>query len=188
MAQNKEQIVVNNRDVDAQAHIYHIDGRVTAIEGQLTNQTAQLSRIENSLLNKEPFFNFGNVTTLMLMVAGLLYGINGFVDLRIIQIQQDTDRNERAVENLEAFQREMHYEVGKFSKDLDDVDERDHANEEKLHEIDARLREVEQMAAAALVSRKAIGAYVEDVDKFGSRRWVNIDTGKGKGHGKGEHQ
>ena len=161
-----------------QAHIYHIDGRVTAIEGQLQNFGAQLNRIENSLLDKEPFFNFGNVTTLMLMVAGLLYGINGFVDLRTLQVQQDTDRNERAIEKLEEFQREVHYEVGKFSEQLKAGDSRRLRNEQWLRDVDGRVRKVEEQAAAGEVSRRAIGDFVEDVDKYGSRRWIE---GKG-GH------
>jgi len=172
---NKDDTVVD-KGLDAQAHIYHIDGRVTAIESQISGVVQQLNRMEGALLNKEPFFNFGNVTTLMLMVAGLLYGINGFVDLRMTQVQQDTDRNEMAVKDLQEFQREVHYEIGQYKARAEENDSRRLRNEAWIRGIDGRVRKTEEQAAASEVSRRAIGDFVEDVDKYGSRKW--IDKGK----------
>lgn len=170
---------------DSTAQIYHIDGRVTAIEGQLQSFGSQLNRIENSLLNKPPLLNFGNVMTMMLMLAGLLYGINAFVDLRMAQVEKgiernaaDADRMEDRIAKQEEFQKEMHYEVGTFRTRLEEAESRRDRNENWIRGIDARVRKTEQQSAASEVSRKAIGDFVEDVDKYGSRRWINKDDNK----------
>ena len=170
---------------DLLAQTYHIDGRVTAIEGQISQIGAQLNRMEVAILNKPPLLNFGNVMSMLLAVAGLLYGINGFVDLRLTQVREGIDRNEIVLDRIDdkmleyaAFQREMHYEVGSFSTRLEEAESRRDRNENWIRGIDTRVREVEQRTAAAEVSRKAIGDFVEDVDKYGSRRWIKPEGSK----------
>ena len=170
MANNKENPVVDHQDLLAQT--YHIDGRVTAIEGQLQSFGAQLNRIEGSLLNKPPLLNFGNVMSMMLAVAGLLYGINGFVDLRLAQMKEGIERNARIsdrqedrIAKQEEFQRQMHYEVGKFQTRLDEGESRRDRNENWIRGIDGRVREVERLTAESQVSRRAIGDYAKELGK-----------------------
>lgn len=179
---NEEYVVTaeGHKGGSPQAHIYHIDGRVTAIEGQISQIGTQLNRMEAALLNKPPILNFGNVMTMLLMLAGLLYGINSFVDLRLAQTNEGIERNsfitDKIMDRMEKqneFQREMHYEVGRFQNSLADIESRRERNEAWIRGLDTRIRGVEQKAAAAEVSRKAIGDYTKDVDQYGSRVWIN---------------
>lgn len=179
-SKSKEQNVATPPPTDAQAHIYHIDGRVTAIEGQISGVVNQLNRMEAALLNKPPILNFGNVMTMMLMLAGLLYGINSFVDLRLVHLKDAIQNNsmehnriDDRIAKQEEFQREMHFEVGGFRSVLKEAEDRRARNENWIRGVDGRVREVEKQAAASEVSRRAIGNFVEDVDKYGSRRWID---------------
>lgn len=180
MPSAKETIVeLQNKDLLAQT--YHIDGRVTAIEGRMNQFGDQLNRIEQSLLNKPPLWNIGNIMGLMGMIAGLMWGIYNFVSLEVDQLRETTDRNTAVLDKqwqrlneLQPFQKEMHYEVGTLRKSIE-ILTRDAEHADMLyHQLDDRVREAEKKGAAAEVSRKAIGDFVKEVDQHGSRYWNGV--------------
>lgn len=176
---NSKDTLVELQNQDLLAQTYHIDGRVTAIEGRLTSFGDQLNRIEQSMLNRAPIVSTSNILTIMTMVAALLYGISGYVNLQLDNQAEDihrntslSDRQQDQIEALKQFQREMHYEVGSLNQKHEASVAWRNRHEDRSETVDARLQEVEQRAAAAEVSRRAIGDFVKDVDTHGSRRWI----------------
>lgn len=155
---------------DLLARTYHIDGRVTAIEGRMDTFGAQLNRIEGALLNRASPWNVSAIIALVMMVGALLVGISGYVDLQLGNLRQVVDRNtevgdrqEDHLEQLEAFRAEMHYEVGKVNKETDQFRSLADKHDDYHTNLDTRVRFLEQQAAAAEVSRRAIGDYAKEL-------------------------
>jgi hypothetical protein len=182
MVRKGEEVVTPQKD--ATAHIYHIDGRVTAIEGQIGQISTQLNRMESSLLSKPPIWNMNNIMTLMLMVAGLLYGISGFVDIRMSNMKEFTTLNtediahkQEQIKDLQEFQREMHYEIGAMNKALDVQKEAAMHADTLFHELDARIRETEMGVARGLSIQKNLSKHILEIDQHGSRAWIGEQEG-----------
>ena len=155
---------------DLLARTYHIDGRVTAIEGRMDTFGAQLNRIEGALLNKSSPWNISAIIALVMMVGALLMGISGYVDLQLGNLKQTVDRNTEVgdrqqdeLDTLETFRSEMHYEVGKMNKDTENFRSLADKHDGYHTELDARVRDLEKMAAESVVSRRAIGDYAKEL-------------------------
>ena len=170
---------------DLLARTYHIDGRVTAIEGRMDTFGAQLNRIEGALLNRQSPWNISAIIALVMMVGALLMGISGYVDLQLGNLKQTVDRNtevadrhQDTLDRLESFRSEMHFEIGKMHKDAENFRSIYDKHDTYHSGLDERLRKVEEKAAAAEVSRRAIGDFAKDMDAYGSRRWIGTDKGE----------
>ena len=95
-----------------------------------------------------------------------------YTSLTDVPLQQDI-RDIREYNNLfSEFQRATHYRFGEFDTLTKTLKNEMEHKDELYHKLDARVRKVEQDARAAEVSRRAIGDYVKDIDRYGSRRWV----------------
>jgi len=95
--------------------VYHTDARVTAMEGQLTDLSHGVNRIEAHLLNKPPV-NVAAwvavVLTFVAMVVGLVWGMTNYIELTLGPTRIAMSNVIREVADLEAFQHETHYEIG----------------------------------------------------------------------------
>lgn len=155
---------------DLLARTYHIDGRVTAIEGRMDTFGAQLNRIEGALLNRTSPWNVSAIIALVMMVGALLVGISGYVDLQLGNLRQVVDRNTQVgdrqqdtLDRLETFRSEMHYEVGKVNKETEQFKSLADKHDSYHTELDERVRTLEQESAASKVSRQAIGDYAKEL-------------------------
>lgn len=153
---------------DLLARTYHIDGRVTAIEGRMDTFGAQLNRIEGALLNKASPWNVSAIIALVMMVGALLVGISGYVDLQLGNLKQVVDRNTQvsdiqhdAIRALETFRAEMHYEVGKVNKDTENFRSLADKHDDYHTDLDSRVRELERGVASTAVANEAIGKRLE---------------------------
>lgn len=142
--------------------IYHTDGRVSAVESKLDAQGQQLNRIEAAVLNKPPAWNNSNVMALALVVGSFLVGITGYVSMQLSPVNQAiVEFKEIANESLQ-FQKQTHYEFGRLSEWKEEHVEAFKHHDELYHELERRVDILRQQAAAAEVSRKAIGDYAKE--------------------------
>ena len=93
--------------VNLTAQLYHIDGRVNAMESQMTALGGQLNRIEQHLLNSGPEpANYGvwAALTLSALVAmgGLSTGIVNYVGLQLEYLRSTDSRVEASYIQLDS--------------------------------------------------------------------------------------
>lgn len=165
-----------------ESRVYHIDSEVSGLKSslhsqgkQLDAQGTQLNRIEQAILNKPPLLNFGVLFSIIGMVGTLLYGITSYVGLQMGYLAEDVNRNSEIVSGLQEFQREAHYEVGRFGTKIDNLEQDSKHFDEMRHALEDRVNKLESQSSAAKVSRKAMGDYMQDLDRYGSRRWIETE-------------
>jgi hypothetical protein len=143
---------------------YHIDGEVTAIKTQLGTQNDALQRIENNLMNKQPIWNISNVMSLLVVAGGLILGMVTYVHTLIEPIDDRMDM-------YDAFRYEMHYEVGVMQHSFEQNDKRWDHFDTLHHKQDDAIGKLREKAAQTDVYFDKISRALDDVDKYGSRRW-----------------
>ena len=119
----------------------------------------------------------GSVLTVAIAVAGLFYGLAGYVDMTTKQNEADIAILAEWRKDKDAFQREMHHEVGindtvqtVQNTEIERLWNHIHKleNEDKKHvEI---MAENKAAISAAEVSRRAIGDYVKELHSEVSQR------------------
>lgn len=100
------------------------------------------------------------------------------LDLQLAPERAKNDRQESALGVLTEFRTQTHHEFGKLFEHQDEVDYKLRHFDERRHIMEDRVAELERKAAAAEVSRKAIGDYVRQIDELGSRRWMQDSTAR----------
>ena len=115
----------------------------------------------------------GTMVTVALIVSGLLYGVGGYVDMRVDGNEATLVELKEWKQDKDAFQREMHYEMGGLKTTLADRGERMVMDEARIGKLEDEVITLREKAAAAEVSRRAMGDYIRDVDRYGSRAWVD---------------
>ena len=167
----------DNRLQDLEARTYHIDGRVSAIESQLTSQGATLSRVEQHLLGmskgKEPNVIgwIGLAVSGFLGVAGLVFSLAKYMDLQLQPIRAGLAANAEVHETLNAFRHQMHYEIGVLTTQKEDTKGEIKLLWNHIHKLEAQDTEHNKEIAHAQTARKAMGDYIRQIDELGSRRW-----------------
>lgn len=158
----KDMTQVPKTNDDLKEMVYHTDARVTAMEGQISNLAVSQQRSEGKLdqlittmsqprtINWAAWVGVG-LTSVAMLIAGS-FGIVSYTTLASAPLEQDVAQNREATEVLQTFQNQTHYEFGVF-----------HTQTEDLPLLRERIRALEQKAAAAEVSRKAIGDYVKEL-------------------------
>jgi len=88
--------------------VYHTDARVSAMEGQLSDLSAGVQRIESHLLNKPR----ENILSWVIAAAGALWGVAMYIDMSLEPIEDVQQRNMEVVTVFREFKEEVHYEMG----------------------------------------------------------------------------
>ena len=163
---------------ELEARTYHIDGRVGAIESQLTQVMGAVGRIEQHIISDKP--EAPNVVgwatlafSILVGAVGMVFSMNTYFSSQMDPIRARLDVYESKTETLYDFRHQMHYEVGRFHEELKSNDLFHAKVEQKFNSIDERERVLSEEAAANKVSRKAMGDYIRQIDELGSRRWMN---------------
>lgn len=168
----------DNRLQDLEARTYHIDGRVSAIETQLTTQGATLSRVEQHILGmskgKEPNVVgwIGLVVTGFLGVLSLVFTLAKYMDLQMAPLRASLLDNEEVHEVFNDFRHQQHYEVGVLHENKTVQQQEIARLWEHIHKLEEMDKDHATRLAQGEVSRKAIGDYVRQIDELGSRRWM----------------
>lgn len=171
--------VSDNRLQDLEARTYHIDGRVSAIETQLTTQGATLSRVEQHLLGmskgKEPNIVgwVGLTVTGLLGILSLVFTMAKYMDLQLAPLRSSLAENEEVHKVFEQFRHQQHYEVGTLHTQKDQVQREIDKLWNHIHKQEEIDRDQDDRLARGEVARKALGDYVRQIDELGSRRWMH---------------
>lgn len=133
-----------------------------------------VDRLIEERAHKPPIWNTSAVIALVGTCIAFVWGVSSYVDIRTDALKGSDaaleHRLERFLDDLDEwmddkdnFQRETHYEVAQlhglkkeYNYKLQHFDELDHVR-------DDRLNELEKKAAAAEVSRRAIGDYLKEL-------------------------
>ena len=134
---------------------YHIDGEVTAIKSQLSAQSDTLTRIENSILNKQPMWNVGNIMGLLVVAGSLILGLVTYTHTLINPLGARMDV-------YDAFRYEMHYEVGQTQHSIKTLDEKFDHFDELHHKQDDMIIGFTKGLAASEVEHRALGDYAKE--------------------------
>lgn len=173
---------------DLKEMVYHTDARVTAMEGRLgtidSNQQRQEAKLDTLIhhLNQPRNVNWAGWGGLGLGVLLALFGAAKFMveytSLTDVPIQKDIAVLRSSDSVFSEFQRATHYRFGEFDMLTKTIQSDQKHKDDLYHKLDDRVRELESKAAAAEISRRAIGDYVKEIDRLGSRVWIGRDTGK----------
>jgi len=105
-------------------------------------------------------------------VLAVVIGGSNYVDLRLKPVADETTKNRAAITSINEVIDGRGLVIGDFGARLTNIETSDQHSDELRHDLEARVGHLEQQAAAAEVSRKAIGDYVRQIDELGSRHWV----------------
>lgn len=165
-------------------HLYrHLDGRVSHLDSrvsQLSQDTASIvTKLDgmadalDSVVKRVNAPSHTNWIGLVGATVSVIILMAGFVQMRMVPVEHDVNQNEDLLTEV----LQLVNEEAKVVHTNEVLRERHQQKLEKifnyLDEHDERIRGVEVEAAAAQVSRKAIGDYLAEVDKHGSRRWID---------------
>ena len=167
---------------DLREMVYHTDARVTAMEGQITtighNQLRSEQKLDQliSSINTPKQVNYAawvgvGLTTLAMVLAGA-FGLGSYISLVNEPQMIDIANNNEAIDDLGVWQHQSHYEFGVIHNNQAHVADEISRLWDHIHKLEDRDSELEKQAAAAEVSRKAMGDFMKDVDQYGSRRWM----------------
>jgi hypothetical protein len=125
-------------------------------------QGTQLNRIEQLLLNKPPMWNTNTVLSLVLGVAGVFYGASQYVGYQVQPLEKEIVYLANQVERLNEISKQTYYEMGRLHFYVEKDEGDDVHLDARFHSLQDRVRITEREAAAASVSRKAIGNYSKE--------------------------
>ena len=135
---------------------YHIDGEVSGIKSTLATHGNTLQRIETKLLNSPGGMNSSQVLGVLTAVGGVVFGLVTYFHTLISPI-------EKKVELYDQFRYEMHYEIGVMQHSFENYDERWQHFDVLHHKQDDAIRALAEKAAAAEISRRAMGEYMKEL-------------------------
>ena len=125
-------------------------------------QGAQLDRIEQLILNKPPMWNTGTVLSAVLGVGGIFFGLSQYIAFQVDPIKKELGWALEKLEQHSEVDKQTYYEMGKLHFYMDEDSRDDQHMDERFHWSEDRIRELEAKAAAAGVSREAIGRYMKE--------------------------
>ena len=167
---------------DLREMVYHTDSRVTALEGAVgtigTNQLRSEQKLDQLInsINAPKQINYAawvgvGLTTLAMVLAGA-FGLGSYIGLVNEPQMIDIANNNKAIEKLGEWQQQTHYEFGVLHNNQVHVKDEISRLWQHIYKLEDVDSELEKQAAAAEVSRRAIGDFARDVDRYGSRRWM----------------
>jgi hypothetical protein len=158
----------------------HTDARIEHLDGRLSGAVIDLSAIKadvSTLIKAiDGLAHKTNAPTNWIGVAALIFSIvvggSQYVDLRLMPILSEIDQNRQvAAHNANKLGERSEF-IGSTTQRLNALED----DKRTMYAIQAESREkissLEAKAAAAEVSRKAIGDYLRQVDELGSRHWI----------------
>jgi len=174
---------VPKTNTDLREMVYHTDARVTAMEGQMSNiaanQAKDSQKLDNliSALNQPRHVNYAawvgvGLTAVALLIGGTI-GMVNYMSLTQDPLEKIVDGNTTDIDDLHEFQRATHYRFGEREIQDGKIDSEISRLWEHIHKQEEIDREHDKKLAAAEISRRAIGDCVRDIDRYGSRRWVD---------------
>ena len=165
---------LENRTSHIDSEVSRVQADVSGLKAQLQAQGQQLNRIETLLMAPKdgPSYSAwaGVVVTILFGLGAMFVGISGYVDLQLTPVKESVAEVSTAIIRESEYhsidsrkQLDAAFELGRTSADLANLTYRINHYDELHHAIDDRLRVVEEKAAAANVSRKAIGDYTKEL-------------------------
>lgn len=166
---------VSEKDSDIWEKVYHTDARVTAMEGQLSDVSGAVSRIEQHLLNKpEPNVTawIGIAFGVLTFIVGLLWVVVQYVHLNNEPIQETMAARGEVLQEYTEFKHQTHYEFGGIHEWKAAYDTRLVKDEAEFNSLKERIRVAETGAAVTANRLQKVESEIDKIDLYGSRRWT----------------
>lgn len=170
---------VPTNDQDLREMVYHTDARVTALDGKLNyvvNSSDQLAVEVRGFIaqqSKPKDVNYaawtGVFLTLIALLIGGTIGFSNYVTLTQAPLKELTEKNTTRVAGLRTFQQQTHYELGV-------VHEHRKTSDSEIALLREKMDKVVAEQAKAEAERSETRDYLRDVDRLGSRRWVDDEA------------
>lgn len=154
--------------------IYHTDARLTAMEGQMTDLSDGVKRIEQYLLHKDPPNTLGWLTAVgggLVMLFTFVFGMVQYIDITLEPIEQLIESRQTIVEDFGSFKHEMHYEVGRLHENKELMRKEWEEMDSRLDGAEDDIAAVESKASTTRDRLERAENELEKIDLYGSRRW-----------------
>jgi hypothetical protein len=166
------------------ARLEHLDSRVgslsetmsvvlTKVDAVALGMDRITSRV-NQPVNVWAVLSFAiGFVGLCIVIVG---GVSGYVDLRLVPVVDEIGQNRESLSKTWGILRERSAVIGDFGARVEQLEEDFRHTDMLRHELEEDVAVLREKAAAAEVSRRAIGDYVRQVDELGSRHWITGAT------------
>jgi hypothetical protein len=158
------------------ARLEHMDGKVSSLAVDVAALKTGVDSIVKSIDGLSSATNRPtNWLGVGSLIVTLVVVLAQYVDLRLTPIIDEIGQNRSTISILQETLQDRGVVIGNFEAQLVQI-RRDLDHYDSLHhEQEKAVVELREKAAAAEVSRKAMGDYLRQVDELGSRKWVNGD-------------
>lgn len=172
---------MDNTQKDPQYH--HLDTRVSHLDNRVNSLAEDMSSVKTSVEAMA-----GQMTTLITtvntkqptnwigigsLILGLMIGGAGFVSLRVAPLENRDAVQRKELSVLNDFRYQMHYEVGMFETEKEQIAGEVARLWDHIHKQEEIDREQDAKIAELGIITRAIGDYSKDIDRYGSRKWMN---------------
>ena len=155
------------------ARIEHLDGRVGSLAVDMASIKADVGTIVKGL---DTLASRASQPTNWLGVASLIVTMiivgSQYVDLRLAPVMADVLQNADYLQANRESLAERGEWIGEYTAKVKALENDRGAIYTLLHETDEKVAQLREQAAAATVSRRAMGDYLKEVDEKGSRAWI----------------
>lgn len=167
------------RGTDIWEKVYHTDARVTAMEGQLSDVSSSVGRIEQHLLNKPPVNIVGWIgvfLTLVTFFGGTVLGLTNYIELVLEPVRVELVEAAEVRAKFADFKGHSLHEFGTIQQwKADTSDELEHQHE-RLHYIQDQISGLEKQTATNEEAFSQLNSKVINIDEMGSRRWIEAQS------------
>jgi len=184
--ENLGQSMTDNKDeTSLRQLVYHTDARVTAMEGSLSSLTDGQLRQEQKIdhlisnLNKPKDINWAGWAGLVLVVVlgaiGFTQRTQEFVALTLQPVNEEIAQNYVTVKEIQEDIIEFHKEVGIAQEFRKHNNETIQALADWMKDHGEAIIELKEESSRAKQDREAMSDRANDLDAYGSRRWIGIE-------------
>ena len=162
------------------SRVAHLDVRVNSLSEDMSSVKTSVDSMTNQLgaliqaVNTKPPTNWVGIGSLIL---AMMIGGAGFVSLRVSPLEYRDTTTKSSLETLNDFRHEMHYEVGVFRSEKDQIESEVQRLWNHIHKQEEVDREQDKLLAELGIITRAIGDYTKDIDAHGSRKWARTPEG-----------
>lgn len=171
-------VTLEGRWKQTDQRLEHLDGRVSSLAVDMSAIKAGMDTLVKGFdgISTRASQPTNWIAVASLIITSVVVG-SQYVDLRIQPLDEEITHNRAIISEMTSTLQNRGAIIGQFQSSLGEIQDWRKHEDDRRHKLEDDVIHLREQAAAAEVSRRAMGDYLRQVDEMGSRAWINKPPG-----------